>query len=560
MIPRDYQREAVAAARAKTAAHGNTVLVLPTGSGKTAIAGFYIGEEAVQRPDEKFLVLQHTDELIEQNRGTISTVTGLTGSVVKAEQDDWSGRVVFGSVQTLARANRRSRMDAVSHLVIDECHRAAADSYQNIIGHARSLNPGVKLLGLSATPERGDGRSLRKTFSNVGFQLSISTLIEQGILVTPRTFTIDLGVGDALSKIEATVGDFDMKAAARVLNHSVLNDTVVEHWKAKAADRRTIAFCATIEHAESVAAAFRAAGVTAETITGEMGTRDRADLIARFDRGDVQVLTNCMVLTEGFDSQPVGCIAILRPMLHKGTFIQAVGRGLRKVDPERFPGIIKTDCIVLDFAGAAQRHGSIEQDVRLDVDENEPGLAPYKICPECEAELPLGTSVCSFCGHVWLWQPREKRVLQAFDLTEIDLLNRSPFRWCDLFGDDHALIASGFDAWGGVFFDGSHWHAVGRPKQGRLRHLAVGERPQVLAAADDFLRQVESTDAASKSRGWLSQPASLKQQELLRRAGYPDASLDFGLSKYAANCHLNFAWSRDAIKAAVFRASLGRAA
>lgn len=198
--------------------------------------------------------------------------------------------------------------------------------------------------------------------------------------------------------------------------------------------------------------------------------------------------------------------------------------------------------------------------VRLDAEEEEPGTAPYKICPDCQAELPLGTSACPFCGHVWLREARQKRVLDTFDLTEIDLLNRSPFRWCDLFGDDHALVASGFDAWAGVFFDGMHWHAVGRPRQGRLRHLAVGDRPQVLAAADDFLRQVESTDAASKSRGWLSQPASLKQQDLLRRAGYPDASLDFGLSKYAANCHLNFLWSRDAIRTAVFRAGLARAA
>lgn len=430
MIPRDYQKEAVAAARTKTAAHGNTVLVLPTGSGKTAIAGFFIGEEAKPCPDGRFLVLQHTDELIEQNRGTICAVTGLPGSIVKAEQDDWSGRVVFGSVQTLARANRRNRMGAVSHLVIDECHRAAADSYQTIIGHARSLNPGVRLLGLSATLERGDGRSLRKTFSNVGFHLSIGTLIEQGILVPPRTFTIDLGVGDALSEIQSSIGDFDMNAAARVLDHSVLNDAVVEHWKLRAAARRTIAFCSTIEHAESVAAAFRAAGITADTITGEMATRDRADVIARFDRGEVQVLTNCMVLTEGFDSQPVGCIAILRPMLHKSTFIQAVGRGLRKVDPERFPGIIKTDCIVLDFAGAAQRHGSIEQDVRLDVEEPKPGKASYKTCPACDAELPLGTSLCPFCDHVWeKWQPREKRVLDRFSLTEIDLLHHSPFRW-----------------------------------------------------------------------------------------------------------------------------------
>ena len=192
-----------------------------------------------------------------------------------------------------------------------------------------------------------------------------------------------------------------MTEAAAVLNHEVLNDAVVEHWKARAADRRTIAFCSTIEHAEAVATALRADGVSAETITGEMPARARADLIARFDRGEVQVLTNCMVLTEGFDSQPIGCIVILRPMRHKGTFIQAVGRGLRKVDPERFPGIVKTDCIVLDFAGAAARHGSIEQDIQLEDEEEPCSQAPCKVCPECEAELPLGTMLCPFCGHVW---------------------------------------------------------------------------------------------------------------------------------------------------------------
>src|SRR5262249_21782817 len=156
-----------------------------------------------------------------------------------------------------------------------------------------------------------------------------------------------------------------------------------------------------------------------------MKARNRADIIGRFDRGEVQVITNCMVLTEGFDSQPVGCIAILRPMLHKGTFIQAVGRGLRKVDPERFPGIIKTDCLVLDFARAPQRHGSIEQEVRLD-EEEEKGVAPYKICPECSAEVPLGTTTCPFCGYVWLPTASEKRVIDQFALTEIDLLARSP--------------------------------------------------------------------------------------------------------------------------------------
>lgn len=561
MIPRDYQRAAVAAARSKTAAHGNTLVALPVGAGKTAVAGFYIGEEAAAQHDARFLVLQHTDELIEQNRGTIGRVAGLPASVVKAERDDWSGQVIFGSVQTLARAARRARMGTISHLVIDECHRAAADSYQAIIAEARAANPDVKLLGLSATPERGDGRSLRRTFSNIAYHLPISALIAQGILVPPRTFTIDLGVADDLDRVGAAGSDFDMDAAAKVLNRAVLNEAVVEHWRERAADRRTIAFCATVAHAEAVAAAFRAAGITAETVTGEMRARERADLLARFDRGEVQVITNCMVLTEGFDSQPVGCIVVLRPMLHRGTFVQAIGRGLRKVDPERFPGVIKTDCIVLDFAGAALRHGSIEHDGTLaEEDEPEPGQAPYKTCPSCEAEVPLGTIACPFCGHVWQRKVREKRPLQSFALSEVDILDRSPFRWWDMHGDGHAMMASGFDAWAGVFFDGEHWHAVGKLRQGRLRHLGVGEHAQVLADADDFLRQAETGAAATKSRLWLNHPASPRQRELLARAGDADPTLDFGLSKYAANCRLNFLWNRPQIIAAVFPSGLRSAA
>ena len=561
MIPRDYQQAAVDAARAKTATHGNTMLVLPTGSGKTAIAGFYIGEEAAEQRDASFLVLQHTDELIEQNRSAIGTVTGLPTSIVKAEQDDWSGRIVFGSVQTLGRSNRRERMGAISHLVIDECHRSASESYQNIIAHARSLNPEVKLLGLSATPGRGDGRSLRKTFSNVGYQLKIGTLIARGLLVPPRTFTIDLGIDDELAGIDATAGEFDMRQADRVLNRALLNETVVAHWKERAGDRRTIFFCATVAHAGAVAAAFRATGVTAQTISGEMPARDRADLIARFTCGDMQVLTNCMVLTEGFDSQPVGCIGILRPMLHKGTFIQAIGRGLRRVDPERFPGIVKTDCIVLDFAGAALRHGTIEQDISLDDDkQGGAGEAPYKCCPSCEAELPLATMLCPFCGHAFVQMARERGVLSEFELTEIDLLERSPFAWCDLYGDDQSLMASGFDAWAGVFFDGQHWKAIGRPRHKLLRRLAIGTKPQALAAADDFLREIETGSAAAKSRRWLRDPATQKQRDLLQRAGFATAPFDFGLSKYAANCHLNFLWNRGAIKTAVLREAIGQAA
>ncbi|WP_189538695.1 zinc ribbon domain-containing protein [Novosphingobium arvoryzae] len=250
--------------------------------------------------------------------------------------------------------------------------------------------------------------------------------------------------------------------------------------------------------------------------------------------------------------QPVGCIGILRPMLHKGTFIQAVGRGLRKVDPQRYPGIIKTDCVILDFAGAAIRHGCLEQEISLDDDDTDPGTAPYKTCPDCEAEIPLGTGECPFCGHVFTRQVGEKHILTDFELLEIDLLNQSPFQWCDVSGDGSSLIASGFDAWAGVFHDGTLWHALGGPKAGAPRKIAIGTKVQALAEADDFLRSAENGLAAAKSKRWLKEPASTKQLDCLRRAGASVSPMNFGVSKYDANCQLRYYWNRHAITSAVF--------
>ena len=208
---------------------------------------------------------------------------------------------------------------------------------------------------------------------------------------------------------------------------------------------------------------------------------------------------------------------------------------------------------MLDFAGAALRHGSLEQEISFDDEEYEPGEAPWKICPSCEAELPLGASVCDFCGYVFTRELGEKRPLASFELTEIDLLDRSPFAWCDLYGDGHAMMASGFQGWAGVFFDGTLWHALGQPRRRPLRPLAIGTRVQALAAADDFLRETETTTASAKSRRWLNDPATLRQIELLQRAGHAASGFDFNLSKYAANCHLNFRWNQRAITAAVLK-------
>lgn len=533
MIPRPYQVEAVAAARHALADRGNALLALPTGAGKSALAGFIVAEEASDDPRSRFLVLQHRDELLTQNCAAITSITGLPSSVVKAERDDWSGRIIFASQQTLARQRRRENMVPVSHIIIDEAHHVEAESYKQIIGHARTLRPDVKLIGMSATPERADGRGLCRTFSGIAYSISIGSLIEQGILAKPRALTIDIANAE-LAGLSIEAGEYDMDEADELLNQSVHNDAVVEHWRAHASGRRTIGFCTKIDHAQAVADAFRAANISAAHISSETPTKERADIISRFDRGEIQVLTNCMLLTEGFDSQPVSCVLILRPMLHRSTFIQAVGRGLRCVNPERYPGIIKTDCLVLDFAGTAHRHGSIEAML---------GLQDAKGRPRSAFATDDATEAGEEDDDAQAATP-----LRHVNMSAIELLGRSPFAWEPLLGDPDRRIASGFDAWAGVFTaDDDLWIAVGKARGSRLKTLSVGTETQAIAAADDYLRANETSDAAKKSRRWLRERATEKQIELL-------ASQDVRQSyvtKYEAACLLNWAWNRPAIQRAI---------
>ena len=298
MIPRPYQEEAVNAIRAEIAGGGGTMVSIPTGGGKTAIAGFTL---AAERP-RKTLVLQHTDELIGQNRNTIADLTGRTTSVVKAERDEWFGDIVFASVQTLGRQARRRNMPAFSHLVIDECHRAPAPSYQAILKDCLAATPDLRYLGLTATPGRGDSKPLRRTFPTCAFRISIGELIEMGALVPPEAYTIDLA-DDEIASLRAPTGaaDFDMGDAAAILNNSINNDAVVRHWKERADGLRTVAFCSTIQHASDVADAFVAGGVPAEVVSSGTSREDRRAILDRLRTGETRVVCNCMVLTEGFD-------------------------------------------------------------------------------------------------------------------------------------------------------------------------------------------------------------------------------------------------------------------
>jgi superfamily II DNA or RNA helicase len=571
MILRDYQSRLVSRAKKALETDGNTICVAPTGSGKTICLSALAG--AMQ--PAKTLILQHREELVNQNLSKFQKVNpGLPVSLFTANVKSWRGKAVFGMVQTLSRPNNLETIPSLNLMIVDEAHHVAAESYKRIIEAAKEKNPDLMLAGFTATPSRGDGKGLRSAFNNVADQIGIRELIDKGFLVRPRAFVVDInGVREGLSRVRKLKEDFDMQQVSEVMNKVPINEEVVRKWKEMGENRRTIVFCSTVQHAVDVRDAFMAEGISTEIITGETPAPERAGVYRRIKSGETRVCVNVAVLTEGFDEPCVSCVVLLRPCSQKSTMIQMIGRGLRTINMEEYPGMVKKDCLILDFGTSILTHGNVDAEVNLGKGEkmNEgasEGLPARKICPTgedttgyilpdrngaygCGTKVPAGVKICPLCGFIFD-KPGEVQVEEVV-LTEVDLLDASPFRWVDLFGSGKVMIASGFEAWAGIFsLDNENWHALGKLSSTKmLSRLLIGDRTQALAAADDFLRQNESSDSAKKSKRWLQHPASEKQSELLRRFGYDVDPLGMSFTKYTASSHLNFQFNRRLIEHAL---------
>jgi len=539
---------------------GNTLAVAPTGAGKTVMLS------AVARDfgrSKRVLVLQHRDELVEQNRRTFHQVAGAsaTSGVVNAHGKDWRKPVTFAMVQTLGRDANLAAMPGLDLVIVDEAHHAAAATYRRIIDCAQEVNDKVAIYGVTATPNRGDKKGLSAVFDNVADQISVGELIASGALVRPRTFVVDLGVREDLARVRRSTSDFDMSEVAKIMDHQIHNDKIVEEWRKLAGGRQTVIFCSTVEHAEHVAATFRDAGVAAATVDGEMAEGERKKRLQAFDRGEFQVIANVAVLVEGWDCQAVSCVVLLRPSSFASTMIQMIGRGLRRLDPERYPGRPpKSDCIIIDFGTSILTHGSIEQSINLDPQIGEP---KKKECPGCGATIPMSSRECAICGYVFLIEAPEgdgeaaaKEDLKDFVLTEIDLFKASPFRWEELF-DGVVLAATAFEAWAIAlpYPTGDQWHAIGGARDGErwkpCHYLAAGDKMLCLAAADDWMRENGDKGAAGKAKRWLHEPASEGQ---LKHLGLTPIS-GMGITKYKAACHLTWKFNEQAIRQKVMDAA-----
>ena len=543
------------------------MVIAPTGSGKTIM----LSALARAVKPRKALILQHRDELVDQNLKKYMAINPKSfPSLYTAGAKSWVGNAVFAMVQTLVR--HVDTIPALDLLIVDEAHHTAAASYRKIIDAVRTQNPACKIAGFTATPERADKKGLLGTFSNVADQITIKELIDLGFLVPPRAHVVDVGTQEQLFGVRRLAFDFDMDEVARIMNKTIINQEIVRHWKEQAGDRRTLIFCSTIAHAEDVVATFQREGVAAALVTGETPSGERRSLIRQFRSGTVQVICNVGVFTEGFDEPLVSCVVLLRPCSHKSVMIQMIGRGLRPVNCTEHPGVVKLDCVVLDFGTSLLTHGDLNITATLGKEDKpsdgSPSECPQKQCPKegtvteyrlpdrkgdvgCGAMIPCGCKECPLCGFIFEREGGDEYdLLEQVNLTEIDILNGSPFRWVDLFGNGRVMIASGFGAFTVVANPNGHdrWTAIGKEKESRiLKQIGVGGKIQAFAQADDFLRQHETSDAANKSQRWMRDQLSEKQAMLLYQAGYKDNEVQC-MTKLTGTAALNFIWYKKQIE------------
>lgn len=339
---RPYQQEALEAVLKEwDGGVRKTLLALPTGCGKTVVFA-KVTEERVRRGD-RVLILAHRGELLQQAADKLRKVTGLAAATEKAEQSCLGSfaRVTVGSVQTMMQEKRLAAFppDYFGTIVIDEAHHALSDSYQRVLAHF----PGARVLGVTATPDRGDMRNLGSCFESLSYEYTLPQAIREGYLSPIRAQTIPLTLD--LTGVGVQSGDFKAGDLGSALDPylSSIADEMLRYCQG----RRTVVFLPLVSTSQKFCRLLQERGFRAAEVNG--GSADRAEVLSAFDQGDYDVLCNSMLLTEGWDCPSVDCVIVLRPTKVRSLYCQMVGRGTRLA-----PG--KEYLLLLDFLWHTERH------------------------------------------------------------------------------------------------------------------------------------------------------------------------------------------------------------
>ena len=405
MLPlslRPYQERGVAEIRAAFSDGARRVLfVLPTGGGKTTVFS-YITSAAAHR-GHRVCVLVHRQELVDQVSGSLAAM-GVPHGIIAGGYAETCEPVQVASVASLVR-RRLDRVEPFDLLIPDEAHHAVAGSWKAILDAMSQ----AFVLGVTATPERLDGRGLGDAFEVMVAGPSVAELTTGGFLVPAVVYAPPDSLD--LSKVRTRGGDYAADDLAEAMSDKALVGNAVEHYGRLCRGVPAVAFCCGIGHSRVVAERFNAAGFRAAHVDGDTDKEERRRLIAALGSGDLDVLTNAGLISEGVDVPAIGAAILLRPTKSLGLYLQQVGRALRPA-----PGRDRT--IILDHAGNSLVHG-LPDEARLWSLNDKPrrqreGKPAFpRRCPKCSTVNRAGSPRCTACGMDLRPPPEEQREIDA---------------------------------------------------------------------------------------------------------------------------------------------------
>ncbi len=368
------------------------ILVAPTGFGKTATAAEIV-RQAVSKQRRVWFVA-HLKEILDDTSHRL-TAAGISYGQIRAGRSCSLGNPVqVVGVQTVVRRSGLPRPDLV---IIDECHLAVAKSYQQMV----SALGRPALLGLTATPQRLDGRGLGEMFDDLVLTCSTADLIDEGLLAPIRLFEPP---GADLSALRTRAGEFDQGQASDLLSRPTVVGDALSHWKRLCHGRRGVAFCTTVAHADAVARQWQQAGYRAMAVHGGSDDADRLEAISGLRAGRLDLVACAQLWIAGVDVPEIDAVIWLRPTQSLTTWLQGNGRGLRIA-----PG--KTDLLILDHVGnrARLKHPLEVHDWSLEgkAKAKREAVLSVKVCPRCFAAMPSRAGQCPECGHKFAPERRE---------------------------------------------------------------------------------------------------------------------------------------------------------
>jgi len=409
---RDYQAKMIHDARVSLAGHQRILLVAPTGAGKTVLALEMI-RGAVGR-GKRVLFLCHRRELVRQSSRAFWK-SGVPHGMVMAGKQMSRVQANVGVINTVA--NRIDRMEPPDLIIVDESHRSVSPSYLKLF----RAWPDAKVVGLTATPERTDGKGLGEVYDAIVEGPSMRWLIDSGYLSDYRIIAPSSAV--SLAGVSKRAGDYAQDELEAAVDKPTITGDAVRAYQQYAAGKRCMVFCVTIKHSQHVCEQYRAAGIPAEHVDGSHTDAERDAVLTRFRSGETLVVTSVQLCIEGLDVPGIEVVQFLRPTASLIVYLQAIGRGLRREQGKR-------ECLILDQVANFMRHGlpDDKRDWSLDgskqkrrsKQDDEPPVT-VKQCAACYAVFRAGPIACPSCGAPVSGGGRDAPATVDGELTEIDL-------------------------------------------------------------------------------------------------------------------------------------------